>query len=187
MIEPLGHRGRARRPLYPSRSCPGDLAGLLAQTDRRAAYGGLALGATSLAEVAELAKLRPPAAAAAPQKLTDGRIAAFDCEKRTYTLLDDTFRLAVQAEVNVSGRGSGDGAGSYCRHGRLTSIPGKAEVCSRVLAVVKDSLEPCVTCSEAKVNAICGAWFDDWVSPCRALVDEGLSRGNESGTTFERV
>uniref|UniRef100_UPI002F90A21D hypothetical protein n=1 Tax=Streptomyces sp. NBC_01562 TaxID=2975879 RepID=UPI002F90A21D len=104
MIEPLGHRGRARRPLYPSRSCPGDLVGLLAQTDRRAAYAGLALGATSLAEVAELAKLRPPAAAAALQKLTDGRIAAFDSEKRTYTLLDDTFRLAVQAEVpNKSG------------------------------------------------------------------------------------
>jgi hypothetical protein len=77
---------------------PADWAGLLAQTDRRAADAGLALGATSLAEVAELAKLRPPAAVAALQKLTDGRIAAFDSEKRTYTLLDDTFRLAVQAE-----------------------------------------------------------------------------------------
>jgi hypothetical protein len=163
------------------------LAGLLAQTDWRAAYGGLALGATSLAEVAELARLRPLAAAAALQKLTDGLIPAFDSEKRTYTLLDDTFRLAVQAEASVSGRGSGDGAGSYFRRGRLTSIPGKAEVCSRVLAIVKDSFEPGVTYSQAKVNAICGAWFDDWVSPRRALVDEGLLRRNESGTTYERV
>jgi hypothetical protein len=164
-----------------------DLVGLLAQTDRRAAYAALALGATSVAEVAELTKLRPPAVAAALQKLTDGRIAAFDSEKRTYTLLDDTFRLAVQAEVSVSGRGSGDGAGSYFRRGRLTSIPGKAEVRSRVLAVVKDSFEPGVTYSEAKVNAICGEWFDDWVSLRRALVDEGLLRRNVSGTTYERI
>ncbi|MFD5950579.1 hypothetical protein ACFWAZ_34845 [Streptomyces collinus] len=49
-----------------------DVAGLLAQTDRRAAYAALALGATSVAEVTEPAGLRPPAAAAAPQKLTDG-------------------------------------------------------------------------------------------------------------------
>jgi hypothetical protein len=164
-----------------------DLVGLLAQTDRRAAYAALALGATSVAEVAELTKLRPPAAAAALQKLTDGRIAAFDSERRTYTLLDDTFRHAVRAEVRVSGRGSGDGAGSYFRRGRLTSVPGKAEVRSRVLAVVKDSFEPGVTYSEAKVNAICGEWFDDWVSLRRALVDEGLLRRNESGTTYERV
>jgi hypothetical protein len=41
--------------------------------------------------------------------------------------------------------------------------------------------------TEAKVNAICGEWFDDWVSLRRALVDEGLLRRNESGTTYERV
>ncbi|MDB1086288.1 DUF2087 domain-containing protein [Streptomyces sp. ACA25] len=164
-----------------------DVVGLLAQTDRRAAYAALALGATTVTEVAELARLRPPAAAAALQKLTDGRIAAFDKEKRTYTLLDDALRLAVQAEVRLSGRGSGDGAGSYFRRGRLTSIPGKAEVRSRVLAVVKDSFEPGVAYSEAKVNAICGEWLDDWVSLRRALVDEGLLGRNESGTTYERV
>jgi hypothetical protein len=164
-----------------------DLVGLLAQSDRRAAYAALALGATSVAEVAELARLSPSAAAAALRKLTHGRIAALDSEKRTYSLLDDTFRLAVQAEIRVSGRGGGDGAGTYFRRGRLTSIPGRAEVRGRVLAVVKDSFEPGVTYSEAKVNAICGEWFDDWVSLRRALVDEGLLRRNESGTAYQRV
>ncbi|GGT61685.1 DUF2087 domain-containing protein [Streptomyces purpureus] len=164
-----------------------DLVGLLAQTDRRAAYAALALGATTVAEVAERAGLRQPAAAVALQKLADGKVAAFDAERRTYTLLDDTFRLAVQAEVRVSGRGGGDGAGSYFRRGRLTSIPGKAEVRGRVLAVVADSFEPGVTYSEAKVNAICGEWLDDWVSLRRALVDEGLLRRNGAGTTYERV
>ncbi|MEV0221559.1 DUF2087 domain-containing protein [Streptomyces sp. NPDC050704] len=164
-----------------------DLVGLLAQHDRRAAYAALALGATSVAEVAEMAGLRPPAAAAALRKLTEGRVAVFDSEKRAYTLLDDTFRLAVQAEVRVSGRGGGDGAGSYFRRGRLTSVPGRAEVRGRVLAVVKDSFEPGVSYPEAKVNAICGEWFDDWVTLRRALVDEGLLRRNESGTSYERA
>ncbi len=44
-----------------------------------------------------------------------------------------------------------------------------------------------MTYSEAKANAICGEWFDDWASLRRALVDEGLLRRNESGTTYERV
>ncbi len=179
-----GHMNTAPTEAY-SPSCR-DLVGILAQTDRRAAYAALALGATSVAEVAEATGLRPPAAAAALRKLTDGRIAAFDPEKRTYTLLDDTFRLAVRAEVSVFGRGGGDGAGSYFRRGRLTSIPGRAEVRSRVLAVVGDSFEPGTAYSEAKVNAICGEWFDDWVSLRRALVDEGLLRRNDSGTTYER-
>ncbi|WP_141578412.1 DUF2087 domain-containing protein [Actinomadura sp. WMMA1423] len=164
-----------------------DLVGLLAQTDRRAAYAALALGANSVAEVAELAGLRPPTAAAALRKLTDGRIASFDPEKGTYTLLDHAFRLAVQAEVRVAGRGDGDGAGSYFRRGRLTSIPDRAEVRRRVLAVVKESFEPGVAYPEPKVNAICGEWFDDWAALRRALVDEGLLRRNRAGTAYERV
>lgn len=164
-----------------------DLIGILAQTDRRDAFAALALGATTVAQVAERAGLRPAAAAVALQKLVDGRIAAYDADARTYRLIDDTFRLAVQAEVRISGRGGGDGAGAYFRKGRLTSIPGKAEIRSRVLAVVADSFEAEVTYSEAKVNAICGQWFDDWVTLRRALVDEDLLRRDGSGTQYERV
>lgn len=164
-----------------------DLVGALAQDDRRAAYAALALGATTVAEVAERAGLRPPAAAVALRKLADVRIASFDRERHTYTLLDDTFRLAVQAEVRVAGRAGGDGAGSYFRRGRLTAIPGDREVRSRVLDVVADSFDPAVSYPEAKVNAICGEWFDDWVTLRRALVDEGLLRRNESGAIYERV
>ncbi|WP_039828291.1 DUF2087 domain-containing protein [Nocardia testacea] len=164
-----------------------DLVGALAQNDRRAAYAALALGATTVAEVAERAGLRSPAAAVALQKLADVRIASFDREKHTYTLLDDTFRLAIQSEVRVAGRARGDGAGSYFRRGRLTSIPGNTEVRSRVLDVVRDSFEPGVPYPEAKVNAICGEWFDDWVTLRRALVDEGMLCRNESGAIYERV
>ncbi|MEQ4725759.1 DUF2087 domain-containing protein [Nonomuraea sp. B19D2] len=164
-----------------------DLVGALAQNDRRAAYAALALGATTVAEVAERAGLRPPAAAVALQKLTDVNIASFSREERTYTLLDDTFRLAVQAEVRVGGRARSDGAGAYFRRGRLTSIPGDKEVRSQVLDVVRDAFEPGVSYSEAKINALCGEWFDDWVTLRRALVDEGILRRNESGAVYERV
>lgn len=164
-----------------------DLVGALAQNDRRAAYAALALGAKTVAEVAERAGLRPPAAAVALKKLADAGIASFDRDEHTYTLLDDTFRLAVQAEVRVAGRARGDGAGSYFRRGRLTSIPDNKEVRSRVLDVVRDSFEPAVSYPEAKVNAICGEWFDDWVTLRRALVDEGMLRRNESGAIYERV
>ncbi|OUC98278.1 hypothetical protein [Streptosporangium minutum] len=61
---------------------------------------------STVAEVAERAKLHPPAAAVALQKLAAVRVASFDRAKHTYTLLDDTFRLAVQAEVRVAGRGA---------------------------------------------------------------------------------
>ncbi|WP_435828336.1 DUF2087 domain-containing protein [Saccharopolyspora shandongensis] len=94
--------------------------------------------------------------------------------------------VCARFAVSSDDRQAAENASAVGR-GRLTSIPGKAEVRSRVLAVVKDSFEPGMTYSEAKVNAICGEWFDDWVSLRRALVDEGLLLRNESGTTYKRV
>ncbi|MFE1958790.1 DUF2087 domain-containing protein [Streptomyces sp. NPDC059479] len=163
-----------------------DLVGLLAQNDRRSAYAALVLGATTLEQVTERTGLRPAAAAMALQKLAEGRVARHDPERRTYTLLDDTFRLAVREEVRLTGRGGGDGAGAYFRKGRLTSIPGNALVRNRVLTVVVDSFEKGVIYEESKVNAVCGGWFDDWVSLRRALVDEGLLR-RDAAARYERV
>lgn len=56
-----------------------------------------------------------------------------------------------------------------------------------MLNVVKGSFEPGVSYSEAKVNAICGEWFDDWVALRRAMVNEGLLRRNVSGSAYERT
>ncbi|MGX1851665.1 DUF2087 domain-containing protein [Streptomyces sp. NPDC055299] len=163
-----------------------DLVGLLAQNDRRSAYAALALGATTLEQVAERTGLRPAAAAMALQKLVEGLVARHDAAQGTYVLLEDTFRLAVREEVRLTGRGGGDGAGAYFRKGRLTSIPGNAQVRNRVLSVVADSFEKGVTYPEPKVNAICGGWLDDWVSLRRALVDEGLLR-RDAAAQYERV
>lgn len=162
-----------------------DLVGTLAQSDRRSAYAALALGADSVGEVAQRTGLRAPAAAAALQKLVEGKLARLDPETRGYSLIEDAFQRAMQAEVQVSGRAGGDGSGSYFRRGRLTSIPGKPDVRARVLAVVADSFERGTVYSEAKVNALCGEWYDDWVSLRRALVDDGLLVRDESCTAYQ--
>lgn len=166
-------------------SC-GDLVGILAEPARRSAFAALTLGATSLAKVTEMARLKP-AAAAALQKLVDGKLAVVDRETNTYRLVEDAFRRAIQAEARVSGPSGGDGAGAYFRRGRLTAIPGNPDVRARVLPVVADSFKPGEVYSEAKVNALCGEWFDDWATLRRALVDEGLLRRDHSCMAYERT
>lgn len=167
-------------------SC-GDLVGILAEPARRSAFAALTLGATSLGKVAEMARLKPAAAAAALQKLVDGKLAVVDRETNTYELVEDAFRRAIRAEARVSSRDGGDGAGAYFRRGRLTAIPGNPEVRARVLPVVADSFKPGEVYSEAKVNALCGEWLDDWATLRRVLVDEGLLRRDHTGTAYERT
>lgn len=87
----------------------------------------------------------------------------------------------------MSSRDGGDGAGAYFRRGRLTAIPGNPEVRARVLPVVADSFKPGEVYSEAKVNALCGEWLDDWATLRRVLVDEGLLRRDHTDTAYERT
>lgn len=167
-------------------SC-GDIVGLLAEPARRSAFAALVLGARTVGSVSEQTGLTPKATAGALRRLVDGRIVAEDRATNTYALVDDAFRRAVQAEVRVAGRSGGDGAGAYFRRGRITAIPADAEVRARVLAVVVDTFFPGEVYPEARVNALCGEWFDDWVALRRALVDEGLLTRNQAGTAYERA
>ncbi|MFF3868118.1 DUF2087 domain-containing protein [Micromonospora sp. NPDC001898] len=167
-------------------SC-GDIVGLLAEPARRAAFAALVLGARTVGSVAEQAGLTRKAAASALRKLVDGGIAAEDRTTHSYAPVEDAFRRAVQAEIRVGGRSGGHGAGAYFRRGRITAVPGDAEIRSRVLAVVVDTFTPGEVYPEARVNALCGEWFDDWVTLRRALVDEGLLKRNHAGTAYERA
>lgn len=167
-------------------SC-GDIVGLLAEPARRAAFAALVLGARTVGAVSEQTGLTPKATAGALRRLVDGKVVSEDRATNTYTLVDNAFRRAVQAEVRVAGRSGGDGAGAYFRRGRITTIPGDAEVRARVLAVVVDTFTPGEVYPEARVNALCGEWFDDWVALRRALVDEGLLKRNQAGTAYERA
>ncbi|MFC4562488.1 DUF2087 domain-containing protein [Nocardiopsis mangrovi] len=174
-------------PTVPDERPPscGDIVGLLAESDRRAAFAALVLGAATPREIADAAGLRPAAAASALHKLTAGGLAAFDEGARAHVLVEDAFRRAVAADVRVSGRRTGDGAGAYFRRGRLTAIPGDPAVRARVLEVVAEVFAAGETYSEPKVNALCAEWLDDWVSLRRALVDHGLLRRDATGTAYE--
>jgi hypothetical protein len=165
----------------------GDLVGLLAEPTRRAAFAALVLGATSVGAVAEKARLTGKEAASALRKLVDGRLAVENREANSYSLIEDAFRRAIQIEARVSHGDGRDGAGTYFRRGRLTAIPGDPKVRARVLLVVADSLTPGKVYSEPQVNAVCGEWFDDWVTLRRALVDEGLLTRDHSGTAYRRA
>jgi hypothetical protein len=166
-------------------SC-GDIVGLLAQPDRRAAFAALALGATTLAEVAAATGLRAPTAAAALAKLVDGRVAT-TADGPTYALVDDAFRTAVATEARLAGRSRGDGAGAYLRRGRLVAIPADPAVRARLLALVADSFSPDTPYTEPQVNALCAEWHDDWTTLRRALVDASLLHRTPEGTTYTRL
>ncbi|WP_405110204.1 DUF2087 domain-containing protein [Micromonospora sp. NBC_01405] len=181
-VDPEPSVGSDERPA----SC-GDIVGLLAEPARRAAFAALVLGARTVGSVAEQAGLTRKVAASALRKLVDGGIAAEDRATHSYAPVEDAFRRAVQAEIRVGGRSGGHGAGVYFRRGRITAIPGDAEIRSRVLAVVVDTFTPGEVYPETRVNALCGEWFDDWVTLRRALVDEGLLKRNHAGTAYERA
>ncbi|WP_440901909.1 DUF2087 domain-containing protein [Actinosynnema sp.] len=166
-----------------SPSC-GDLAGLLAEPARLAAFAALVLGAGTVDEVAEAARLTRADATRALHRLVDGGLVAR--EGGRHAPVAEVFRTAVRAEARLGGA-SGDGAGAYFRRGRLTAVPGEAGVRSKVLAVVADSFAPGEVYPEAKVNALCGEWFDDWVTLRRALVDEGLLTRSHGGEAYRRA
>lgn len=166
-------------------SC-GDLVGLLAEPARRSAFAALVLGAGTAAAVAQRTGLTPKESVQALRKLVDGRVATED--DGSYVLQEDTFREAIRTEARLTGgSGGGSGAGAYFRRGRLTAIPGDAEVRARVLAVVADSFTPGEVYTEARTNALCGEWFDDWVTLRRALVDENLLRRDHAGNDYQRT
>ncbi|MFF5098223.1 MULTISPECIES: DUF2087 domain-containing protein [Actinosynnema] len=166
-------------------SC-GDLVGLLAEPARRSAFAALVLGAGTVDAVAEMSGLARKDAAQALLRLVDGRLAVLVDGR--YALVEEAFRVAVRTEARLGGRGGGGGgAGAYFRRGRLTAVPGDAGVRSKVLAVVADSFAAGEVYSEAKVNALCGEWFDDWVTLRRALVDEGLLTRSRVGDSYERA
>jgi len=82
---------------YPP-SCV-DLVGALAEPDRRSAFAALVLGATSLGEIAELAKLQSSVAVAALQKLSESRLVVVNREAHTYALVEDAFRRAMASRA----------------------------------------------------------------------------------------
>ncbi|GAB3467856.1 hypothetical protein GCM10027436_83240 [Actinophytocola sediminis] len=148
-------------------------------------FAALVLGARTLPEVIAGSGLAAGEAAAALQKLVSGGMVTTDAGREHYEAVEDVFKAAMRTERRVSAVG-GDGAGAYFRRGRLLALPTEATVRARVLGVVVEAFDPDHVYSEARVNALCAEWHDDWVSLRRALVDEGLILRDRGGTGYRR-
>jgi hypothetical protein len=170
---------------------PATVVGLLAGPERLRAVAALALGASSLAGVAEAAGLDAPAAMRALDRLVarglvDGgpgtgyrlrtdRLVATARAHRREPARDDSVRPAVR---------------NFMAGGRLTTIPSSRSKRLEVLDYLAGRFEPGRVYPERDVNYLLGTVHDDYAALRRYLVDEGFLERRDgfywrAGGTFE--
>jgi hypothetical protein len=161
---------------------PRELLALLAEPDRLRAMAAVALGAGTLAEVAERAGLEPRAAARALSRLVSGGLLDGETGKgyrvRAEVLQAAAIPPAAEAEPAES---QGDEVlRRFVRNGRLLAMPaahGKRQV---VLDHLAGLFEPGRRYPEPEVNELLGRYHPDYALLRRYLVDGGfLDRADE--------
>jgi hypothetical protein len=161
---------------------PRELLALLAEPDRLRAMAAVALGAGTLAEVAERAGLEPRAAARALSRLVAGGLLDGEAGKgyrvRAEVLQAAAIPPAAEAEPAES---QGDEVlRRFVRNGRLLAMPaahGKRQV---VLDHLAGLFEPGRRYPEPEVNELLGRYHPDYALLRRYLVDGGfLDRADE--------
>jgi ADP-ribose pyrophosphatase YjhB (NUDIX family) len=156
------------------------LVGLLAEPDRLRVVAALALGAATPAEVAQAAGLPPRAVAAALRRLESGGLVS--TVAGVLRLADRQFAEAARAETvprPVEDYGVSDPAAAavlraFVRDGRLTQIPVARAKRRTVLEHIASTFEPGMRYPERQVDAMLRAWYPDYASLRRYLVDEQL-------------
>jgi hypothetical protein len=173
---------------------PRDLLALLAEPDQLRALAAVALGAGTLAEVAERAGLEPRAAARALNRLVAGGLLegepAKGYEVRTAVLRAAARRPAADRREGGGSEGS-EVVGRFLRGGRLVAIPAARGKRLAVLDHLTGLFEPGRRYPEREVNEILGALHPDYAMLRRYLVDDGfLDREDEpapGGSRSEKV
>jgi hypothetical protein len=173
---------------------PRDLVALLAEPDRLRALAAVALGAGTLAEVAERAGLEPRAAARALNRLVAGGLLGGEATKgyevRAAVLRAAARRPATDRQERDGPHGS-EVLGRFLRGGRLVAIPAARGKRLVVLDHLAGLFEPGRRYPEREVNEILRAWHPDYAMLRRFLVDDGfLDRADEpapSGSRSEKV
>ena len=168
---------------------PRDLLALLAEPDRLKALAAVALGAGTVAEVAERAGLEPRAAARAINRLVAGGLlegeAAKGYEVRTAVLRAAARRPA--AERDDGGSQVSEVVGRFVRGGRLVAIPAARGKRLAVLNHLAGLFEPGRRYPEREVNEILRAFHPDYAMLRRYLVDDGfLDRADEPAPSGRR-
>jgi hypothetical protein len=159
---------------------PDVLCGLLAEEDRLRAFAAVLLGAATPSEVALATGQSGRDVVRALHRLVDGGLVVVAGGR--YTARPEAFKDAVRAvapsaEPDEPLHPDQERAAvlrAFLRDGRLVQMPavrGKRRV---ILEHIASSFEPGVRYPERAVDAVLRAWYDDYVTVRRYLVDEDL-------------
>ena len=164
---------------------PRELVALLAEPDRLRALAAVALGAGTLAEVAERAGLEPRAAARALSRLVAGGLLDGEAGKG-YRVRTEALRAAAIPPAAEAGRAEGaEGQGDevlrrFVQNGRLLAMPSARGKRLVVLDHLAGLFEPGRRYPEPEVNELLGRYHPDYALLRRYLVDDGfLDRADE--------
>jgi hypothetical protein len=158
----------------------GTIVGLLADPVRLKVVAALALGATTIEDVARAADLSLKDVALAARRLSRAGLVHRD----GHTLLLHTERFGEAARAAAASApapvplsedpGQDAVLRAFLRDGRLVSIPAQRAKRLVVLAHLVHVFEPGVRYPEREVNALLAAWHPDVAALRRYLVDEDL-------------
>jgi hypothetical protein len=168
---------------------PRDLLALLAEPDRLKALAAVALGAGTVAEVAERAALEPRAAARALNRLVAGGLLQGAPGSRYDVRVDVLQAVARRPPTDRAegGQVASDVVGRLLRGDRHVAIPAARGKRLAVLDHLAGLFEPGRRYPEREVNEILRAWHPDYAMLRRYLVDEGfLDRADEPAPTGSR-
>ena len=171
---------------------PRELLALLAEPDRLRALAAVALGAGTLAEVAERAGLEPRAAARALSRLVAGGLLDGEAGKgyrvRTEALRAAAIPPAAEAERAEGDESQGDEVlRRFVHNGRLLAMPAAHGKRLVVLDHLAGLFEPGRRYPEREVNELLGRYHPDYAMLRRYLVDDGfLDRADEPAPSGSR-
>jgi hypothetical protein len=164
---------------------PRELLALLAEPDRLKALAAVALGAETLAQVAERAGLEPKAAARALSRLVAGGLLDGEAGKG-YRVRTEALRAAAIPPAAKAERAEGDESQGdevlrrFVHNGRLLAMPAAHGKRLVVLDHLAGLFEPGRRYPEPEVNELLGRYHPDYALLRRYLVDDGfLDRADE--------
>jgi hypothetical protein len=162
---------------------PDDILRALADPERLAILGVLAVRDASSAHLAEALDLPIKRVRSHLNRLTSAGVARLQPDRRTYRLDPETLRWAAEQVGPPREAGMALGAANedeetvlrtFFRNGRLTEIPTKRSKRVIVLQRVALEFEPGRRYDEKEVNVVVGRFFNDYAALRRYLVDEGF-------------
>ena len=162
---------------------PDDILRALADPERLAIAGALAREDASSTALAALLGMPISRIRKHLNRLTATGVARLNDDRRTYRLDPETLRWAAEQVGPPREAGLALGAANedeetvlktFFRAGRLTEIPTKEAKRRIVLERIALEFEPGRRYDEQEVNMLVGAFFNDYASLRRYLVDEGF-------------